>query len=352
MYVYDDPIRDQVLSGAGLYSSLRYPGLRYFVVFMDNWFMQLLFLVSGIGVVFSLGKRDWRSFVGERAYRLTLPLGIGTLTIVPIQAWLKAIDFGEWKGGFLAFYPRFLAGHYEWGHLWFLGYLFAFSLLALPLFLRWKSRGLPALLVSPLSKGRGLLWPALLFGALEAGLRPRWPGNYTLIDDWACFSVYLGFFVLGFLIGSDGSLLERAERLRFASLALGAGAFLARIGCGYILPASWGYNPGTMIAQFLRGAASWGLALAALGFGRRFMSGGRFFAGPAYALARDLSFPLYFFHFVLVTAATWLLLGTGLPAMLRWAISVLAAWGGSAALTWIIRLWGPSRSLFGLSRPR
>jgi len=61
--------------------------LRFFVVlsltpfhiFMDNWFMHLLFLVSGIGAFHSLGERDAGSFIGERAFRLTLPLGIGTL---------------------------------------------------------------------------------------------------------------------------------------------------------------------------------------------------------------------------------------------------------------------------------
>jgi len=35
-YVYDDPIRNDILSGVGLYHSLRFAGLRYHTIFMDK----------------------------------------------------------------------------------------------------------------------------------------------------------------------------------------------------------------------------------------------------------------------------------------------------------------------------
>ncbi len=111
--------------------------------------------------------------------------------------------------------------------------------------------------------------------------------------------------------------------------------------------------PGTMLAEFFRGLASWGFVLAALGFGRRHLGRRPLFAGPAYGLARDLSFPLYFFHFIPVTAATYLLLGTGLSVSLRWAISVLAAWASVAIATELIRLSGrPLCDFFGVRAQR
>jgi glucans biosynthesis protein C len=351
VYVYDDPIRDQIASGIGLYHSTLFPALRYFTIFMDNWFMHLLFLISGIGAVHSLDKRDAGSFIGERALRLTLPLGIGTITVVPIQSWLRALDMRAFSGGFFSYLPRYFATGYEWGHLWFLGYLFAFSVVALPLFLRWKRRGRPASLVAFLSGGPGLLAPALLFGLVEAALRPGWPGNYTLVNDWACVAIYLGFFALGYLLGSEEGLLERVEELRLAALALGLGCFACRLACGFAMPAPWGYNPGTMAAEFFRGASSWALALAALGLGRRWLGRGPFTDGPAYGRIRDLSFPQYFFHYPLITAATWLLLGSGLSVPLRWAISVAASWAAIPLLTELARLARPLRRLFGIRDP-
>jgi glucan biosynthesis protein C len=349
VYVYDDPIRNDILSGVGLYHSLHFSGLRYYTIFMDNWFMHLLFLIAGISACHSLKKRDPGSFIGERARRLTLPLLFGTTLVIPIQSWLGALDFRTWKGNLLAFYPRFFASHFEWGHLWFLGYLFIFSLLALPLFMRWERWGPPAFLVSILSRGVGALSPALLFGFLEALFRPGWPGRLNLVNDWANFTVYFGYFVLGYALGSKDILLERVERLRYGELVLGVFAFLARLGTGYVLPVIGGYTPGTMLAEFFRGLASWGLVLAALGFGRRYLGRGPLFAGPAYDLARDLSFPLYFFHFIPVTAVTYLLLGTGLSVPLRWAITVLAAWASVAITTELIRLSGrPLCDFFGI----
>jgi hypothetical protein len=81
---------------------------------------------------------------------LLLPLLLGTLLVVSIQSWLRALSFGRFSGSFFAFFPLFFnglytgplsSGNYEWGHLWFLAYLFVFSALALPLFLSIRQKG-------------------------------------------------------------------------------------------------------------------------------------------------------------------------------------------------------------------
>jgi hypothetical protein len=60
-YVYDTPIRDLFLSG--VYPQDAGPSaMRIFTVFLDNWFMHLLFLVSGIAAAASLRKRTAGQF--------------------------------------------------------------------------------------------------------------------------------------------------------------------------------------------------------------------------------------------------------------------------------------------------
>ena len=356
VYVYDDPVRDAILSGQGLYGHFGPTALRLFTIFMDNWFMHLLFLVSGMGAAMSLPRRAAWGFVHERMQRLLVPFALVTLTVIPVQAWLRALDFRTFSGGFFAFYPHFFngattgpgsAGNFDWGHLWFLIYLFAFSMLALPLFSRWLRVGVPTLRAAgtPLvARGGWVLAPALWFGALEATFRPGWPGFQNLINDWANFTVYLSYFLFGYLGGADGRLAEAAQRNRHAALALGLLAFIARLACYRWLPVADGYQLFNVLAQALRGIASWGLVVAAIGYGRAHLNS----AGHAWGIARDLSFPLYLLHFAPLTAATFLLLQVPLGIWPRWALSVAIAWATVALCTWLFRFVPPLRSFFGI----
>ena len=214
VYVYDTPVRDTLLAGA------RPAGagprvLTEFTVFMDSWFMHLLFLVSGIGAAFSLRKRSGARFLGERCNRLLLPLLFGTVLVVSVQSWLRALAFGRFSGGFFAFFPSFFnginlgplsSGNYDWGHLWFPAYLFVFSALALPLFLSLRRKGEGSRLLSAARRFTALpllLLPALWTGLLEPLFRPGWPGSLNLVSDWANFTVYLSFFLAGYLADAD-----------------------------------------------------------------------------------------------------------------------------------------------------
>ena len=179
VYVYDTPVRDALLSHT-MKGAMGPRALQIFTVFMDNWFMHLLFLISGVGAAASLRKRTARRFVGERANRLLLPLLVGTLVVISFQAWLRALSFGTFTGGFFAFYPTFFNGissgpgsryNFDYGQLWFLLYLFVFSMIALPLFLRLNRVGDSSPLLRAgrrLAASAAILLPALWIGVLEA----------------------------------------------------------------------------------------------------------------------------------------------------------------------------------------
>ncbi len=359
VYVYDEPVRDAILAGTNRGDSGP-EAMRTFTVLTDNWGMHLLFLIAGVGAAAALRKRRPGEFLGERANRLLIPLLVGTLLVVPVQSWLRAVDFDRFSGGLIAFYPHFFnainmgpasPGNYEWGHLWFLAYLFTFSAIALPFALRLAGDGASVWLAefsARLGRGAWILAPALWIALLEATFRPGWPGFHTLVNDWANVTVYLSFFVMGTVAGRDQSLLEAAERARFVALALGVGAFASRMAVYRLMPVPEGYSGANILAQAFRGAAAYGLVVAAIGFSRRYLAR----ESRAVAIARDLSFPLYVLHFVPVTAATFLLVGTGLSVWTRWGLTVAAAWLFVAAFTALARYSRPLRWLFRLRPPR
>jgi fucose 4-O-acetylase-like acetyltransferase len=129
------------------------------VSFTALWGMPLLFIVSGMGISYSLRTRTTRQFAVERTRRLLVPLVFGVMVIVPPQIWTRLRSDPTFDESYLAFLPRFLdvrlelsnfpfvlgddagTGLFEWGHLWFLVLLFAWSLLLLPVIRYLQSSG-------------------------------------------------------------------------------------------------------------------------------------------------------------------------------------------------------------------
>ncbi len=109
----------------------------------NPWRMDLLFLVSGAATSFML-LRDGTSgrWLQLRAGRLLIPLLFGILVVVPPQSWLEVAQKYHYAGGYANFWGLYLA-HFQgfcdaagqclilpsWNHLWFLPYLFLYTLL-------------------------------------------------------------------------------------------------------------------------------------------------------------------------------------------------------------------------------
>jgi glucans biosynthesis protein C len=131
------------------------------VDFLSRWQLEVLFFVAGAASWHALGRRSAGQYLAERAMRLLVPFLVGTLIIVPLMLnirWLGQPDAPSLG----AIYARFFApgsdltgmtGGFTPAHLWFLLYLFVFSLAGLPLLLllRWPlaQRGLARLAGAP-----------------------------------------------------------------------------------------------------------------------------------------------------------------------------------------------------------
>jgi peptidoglycan/LPS O-acetylase OafA/YrhL len=59
------------------------------LAFASVWGMPLLFVISGMGIWYSLRKRSPGRFAPERVRRLLVPLVFGVLVIVPPQVWTR-----------------------------------------------------------------------------------------------------------------------------------------------------------------------------------------------------------------------------------------------------------------------
>ena len=136
-----------------VFNTVRSPFLSVFRDFSLLWVMPLFFVLSGAAIFLSKGPDKTWEFIKSRFLRLLVPLIIiGTFIINPLYVYIERLSSGETASGFFQWHPQFFDGMYGFGgnfaplgqgtHLWYLEFLFIYSLILLPLFARSKKQGI------------------------------------------------------------------------------------------------------------------------------------------------------------------------------------------------------------------
>ncbi|HLA08225.1 MAG TPA: acyltransferase family protein, partial [Anaerolineales bacterium] len=189
-------------------NNIWYPSVEVWVMFSSSFMMPLMFVISGASLFYALGKGGFGKFVKDKVLRLLVPLLVGALTHLSLQSYLFAKTHGLFSGNYIQFLPQYY--HLDsivWvgGHLWYLWYLFLFSVILYPL-LRWlkgNGRGFLSRLDGWLSKSGAvyiLALPILLLYLL--------PSEFPLMgmNGGYPYLMYLFFLLWGFVLVSDERL--------------------------------------------------------------------------------------------------------------------------------------------------
>ena len=219
------------------------------LAFLFPWGLGFFFLIAGAASFLALRTRSPRHYVRERLHRLLVPYIAGWFLLSPLQSYIEDVHKGSWDGGYLSFIPHFFSRAWRemsnldegllplplgWSyHLWFLLYLFWFSLLGLPLFLalglpqgsglmRWlgdraRLRGFPLLFALPIA-------------LLHVAVRAASPEEHA----WGEFVYYLGFFLVGYVLIAEPRLLASVRRDLVPALIVGVVGFGSLIASGVI----------------------------------------------------------------------------------------------------------------------
>jgi hypothetical protein len=197
--------------------------LEVVLLFVNQWRLPVLFVVSGMGTRYALSRRSPGQFLGERSKRLLIPLVFGANFVVLFQGYYAALH----KGGIQGFLP-FALGWWRQGgevqHLWFVLWLFGYSLMAAPLLVYLRNRptgrvlrAFRRLLNLPFGVGLLAVLPAPLI-LVEWIFKPVAPGPIVgYMIPW-----YFVFFVAGFMFASVGrAFWQRVGRMRVVLSVLG-----------------------------------------------------------------------------------------------------------------------------------
>jgi len=326
--------------------------------FLSRWRMALLFLISGVGTWYALRRRSAGEYSVERVKRLLAPVVFGMLVIVPPQIYLERVSGGAAYGSYLDFYPSVLElrpypqGSLSYHHLWFVFYLFLYSLCALPLFLwldgergrAWLRRANRVL------RGGGLYVPALPLGATLAALVVRFPGPQDVVHDWASLLYYLLFFVFGYVLSSAGEVWNAVERQRRTSLTL---AFLCMLAISYLRwngrTPEFEYSVANTLYYLLQGLNAWCWVLAILGFGKRHLNVRTHFLD----YASEGIYPFYILHQTVIVVVGFYVVQVEESILAKYlfvsTVSLLVSWG---IYDLLVKPFPVVRFLFGMKPAR
>lgn len=298
------------------------------------WRLSVLFAVSGYATAAMIGRSAGLGiFMAERSKRLLIPLLFGMLVTVPPQDWVRLEVSGidhpfAWFLAHDAFSFTRAAGTFMpgWEHLWFLPYLWAYTLLLAALIMlgpQWHERA--SLATVWLASGRRLIWLPAAIMALGMALLSR-----THVQGLADSADYIPAFLIGFGYAHVPALRAGFHRhIREAAVVS-----LAALAVLWALMAFGAAEP-SRLEEALGLAAgslmSWAMIPVTFTLADRFLNRDHAWRRPLAAAV----FPAYIVHQTAIVLTGWQLREAGIVGLPALAIQLAAVITACIAAWWL-----------------
>lgn len=331
------------------------------------WRLPLLFFISGVALRFLSDKLGSAGFSRERFIRLFPVILFGMYVIVAPQTYVELLRAGEIGPNVWDFYQGYAFqwdGPWSvhtptWNHLWYVVYLFVYSLLLAPLIpllrsgadsgFMWRAGELFARpVIGPLLL---IALPVIPFLVIRFTLAEQFPTTHALLDDWANHAGSLTILLYGYAFAKNGALWRAVDRALpvVGGLTLVLFAFLLAAYTNF--EAALEHDAIIWTARIARIVFAWSIILTLTGLAQRFLNRD----GPARRYLTEAIFPFYILHQTITVTAGYWMAQQGWGVWTEFAALTAVTLGGCVLGFEIIRRVAWLRPLFGLKgmpRPR
>ncbi|MEO5492718.1 MAG: acyltransferase [Sphingomonas sp.] len=331
-------------------------GLSVAMLITNPWRLTLLFVVSGYASRALFAKSGGVArFMTSRANRLLVPLAFGVAVLVPPQSWVELVtqhgyarDFGYFLlHDYFAFAAIDGVGLPTWNHLWFVGYLFAYTAALSLILLVPRPAKLQAYFDAAFGGWRAMVVPAVYLVLSQVVVFHRWTDSQDLIHDGIAHLAYFPAFLFGFGLARSKPVMagfvrwwKPAAALAVASYAFGAGVELTYPGSQ--VPPQW-LGDQMLVAHQLQ---CWAAVAALMGLAERYLNRD----AAIRPMLTEAVFPFYLIHQTVIVLGEFALKSLGLGAAAEFAILVPTTVVGCWAFYLIGREVNWLRPLIGLRR--
>ena len=331
-------------------------GLSLLIFYIDFWVIPLFFIIAGMGTFYALGVRKGKVYAKERFKRLMIPLIVGMFTHLATQVYIARVTHGDFQGSFIEFYLyHYFNGVYtgvfspETGnfalvgmHMWYMLFLFLYSVILLGLFqyLRREENKDKLLKMGAFFKKPGALYLlAFPMGILDVilnaifiplGLYPQ--GGYQIFT-------YVVIFLYGFLLVSNDEFKQAIERHGIPSVIIAIVLFILL--AIEFWTGSFSSEPLTGLLRYICG---WCWIIAVIYLGRKFL----YFNHKSLKFLNDILLPFYILHQTIIIIVAFYVLGLDLTTTAKYLIICSVSFVIIMGLILIIRKVNILRFLFGM----
>lgn len=291
---------------------------------INIWRIPLLFFVSGMGVFFAIQKRSWKQLIFERARRILLPFVFGMFLIVPIHIliWQRHYQFDV----------TYVVNP---GHLWFLGNIFAYVVIFLPIFfyLKRNETGKWGKVIKGIaSHPAGWLLIISAFVAEALIINPRPFELYSM--TWHGFFLGGLAFFFGFCFAFSGDAFrETVLKWRWVLLTVAFTLFILRV---------FHFQP--LTPNYLLAIESNCWILSLLGWGMKYLNR----PGKTLGYLSQAAYPVYIVHMVFLYLGSSLIFPLDIGAPLQFFLILSFTFAGCLGAYELIRKVNFLKPLFGL----
>ncbi|WP_100643619.1 acyltransferase family protein [Alteromonas facilis] len=337
----------------------QFQGLQDVMILTNQWRMSLLFFISAMAFALYEQRYGNKNILKIRSKRLLTPLLLGMLIIVPPQQYIElqhthGLTAGYWDYlltyyGFSTDIPADIAKDISltWNHLWFLPYLFCYTLILLVIGrgLRWcaqlDAKAIPAFAFT--------LLLVLVMSVIWLSMRRHFPTTHDLLNDWYSHGKYFWVFVVGYLLAYMPKLWDRVIQQRWWFLAFAVAGYSFLIADRHdAFPTLASQFEDSLWVQsiysFIVTLNHWCWILAVVGLAGAYLR----FSNVFLRYASQAVLPWYIMHQTLIVVAAALLQPFNLPVMLDFILILSITIGGCYISYELAKRTALTRTLFGL----
>ncbi|MGQ8364371.1 acyltransferase family protein [Glaciecola sp. 1036] len=184
--------------------------LQDIMILFNQWRMSLLFFISAMSLALFQQKYGLKNVLSIRSKRLLIPLVFGMLVIVPPQLYIELQHSIGYDKNYLSFLSEYynldtqlapekqsVIGLITWNHLWFLPYLFVYSVILL-LIHKAITRLVESSFIQKLSLPVFVALLVVTTTLIWLALRQKFPTTHDLVNDWYSHAKYFWVFLVGY----------------------------------------------------------------------------------------------------------------------------------------------------------
>lgn len=331
--------------------------LKSIMILSSKWRLDILFIVSGVAISYMITKMTLKSFTWQRVVKLYLPLLFAIAVVVAPQSYYEAIQKGVFEGSFWQFWTshyftfswdeRMNAPFPTYNHMWYVLYLFHYTIILLPLFSfinSDKGKLILAKTESWLTRGSRIIWlPLTIYLTIFLAIDDH-EVNHTFYNDWYGHAIFIFAVIMGCTFARMPRVWQAFEKNRHLALTLGVISYSALLAI-FLSPDEMLPLDRTVAWDYTSLLVKWSWIALIIGFARKYLN----YTNSTLKYCNAIVYPFFILHQTVIIVLGFYVIDWGLSGTLEFLLIVVGTFAICSLLyELLIKRVNILRILFGL----